>query len=116
MAYERVASLDDVKVGEALQVTCGGEPMCVVRVANDTVKVVHDVCSHQQWSLSDGGWVEDDTIECSLHGSAFDLDTGLPTCLPAVTPVPTYAVRVEDGAIEIDPESTTNDAPVPDHF
>lgn len=115
MAYERVASVADVGVGEALQVTCGGEPMCVVRVGEDAVRVVHDVCSHQQWSLAEG-WVEEDAIECSLHGSAFDLDTGSPQSLPAVKPVPTYAARVVDGAIEIDPDQQTNDAPVPDHL
>ena len=115
MAYEKVASLGDVGVGEALQVTCGDEPMCVVRVDDGTVKVVHDICSHQQWSLAEG-WVEDATIECSLHGSAFSLDTGAPQSLPAVKPVPTYAARVVDGTIEIDPEQQTNNAPVPDHL
>jgi len=115
MAFERVAELDDVAVGAAVQITCGGEPMALVRTDESTVKVVHDVCSHQQWSLSEG-WVEDTTIECSLHGSAFDLDSGAPQSLPAVKPIPVYACRLVDGAIEIDPDQQLNDADVPNHF
>jgi 3-phenylpropionate/trans-cinnamate dioxygenase ferredoxin subunit len=30
-----------------------------------------------------------------LHGSAFDLRTGVPLSLPAIVPVPTFAVLVE---------------------
>ncbi len=41
-----------------------------------------DVCSHGQVSLSDGE-VEGETIECWLHGSRFDLRTGMPLALPA---------------------------------
>ncbi len=115
MSFERVADLEKVAVGSALQVEAGGESLCLVRTHEDTVKAVHDTCSHQQWSLSEG-WVEENTIECDLHGSAFDLDTGQPTSLPAVKPIPVYACEVRDGAIWVDPDQQLNDAPVPRHW
>ena len=44
------------------------------------------------------GEVIDCTIECWLHGSAFDLRTGIPLSPPAVAPVAVYDVRLDDDA------------------
>ena len=81
----------DVPEGAAKAVDLGGEPICVVR-SNGTFYAIRDVCSHADVALSDGE-VEDGTIECWLHGSRFDLETGRPTGLPATPPVPDYPVK-----------------------
>ncbi len=114
MAFERVVAVDDLPVGAALRVDLGGEPVCVVRVDETTVKACHDTCSHEEYPLHEG-WVTDDEIECALHGSTFNLDTGEALSLPAVKPVPVYAAKVEDGAIWVDVDEQLNDAPVPRH-
>jgi 3-phenylpropionate/trans-cinnamate dioxygenase ferredoxin component len=114
MAYERIAALDDLKVGHALFAEVGGEPICVVRLDTGLVKAVHDTCSHEDYPLHEG-WVDDSTIECALHGSTFDLDTGRPESLPAVRPIPVYAAKIEDGGIWVDQAQQLNDAPVPRH-
>jgi 3-phenylpropionate/trans-cinnamate dioxygenase ferredoxin subunit len=114
MAYQQVAKLDEIAVGTAYRIELGGEPLCLVRTDESTVKAVHDTCSHQQFSLSEG-WVEGDSIECALHGSAFDLDSGNPQSLPAVKPIPVYACKVEDGVVLVDLDDQRNDAPVPRH-
>ena len=113
MAFEKVADLEQVAIGTAHFADLA-EPICVVRLDEDTVKAVHDTCSHQQYSLSEG-WVDNNDIECSLHGSMFDLDTGEPDSLPAVKPIPTYAAKIEDGVIWVDVDQQLNDAPVPRH-
>lgn len=114
MTYERVTDLAALEVGQALQVRLGGEPICVVRLDEDTVRAVHDTCSHEEYPLHEG-WVEERTIECALHGSSFDLDTGSPQSLPAVKPIPAYACKVDDGGVWVDQDDQTNDAPVPRH-
>ena len=114
MALQKVLDLDELPVGHARAVELGGEPICVVRVDETTVKAVHDTCSHQQYSLAEG-WIDENSIECSLHGSAFDLDTGMPQSLPAVKPIPVYACALRDGAIWVDEAQQLNDAPVPRH-
>lgn len=114
MAFERALSLEDIEVGTAAKVELAGEPICLVRLDADTVRAVHDTCSHAQYSLAEG-WVEDGHIECGLHGSSFDLETGQPDALPAVKPVPTYAVRIEGGDVLVDAATPTNDAPLPRH-
>lgn len=111
---EKVFTLDELPVGTAKAVQLGGEPICVVRVADDTAKAIHDTCSHQEYSLSEG-WVEENAIECALHGSTFNLDTGEPETLPAVKAVPVYACQIRDEAIWVDQEDQRNRAPVPRH-
>lgn len=113
MAFERVATLDDLEPGKALFVQLD-EPVCVVRMPDDTVRAVHDTCSHQEYPLHEG-WVEDGEIECALHGSTFDLSSGQPQGLPAVKPIPVYACKVEDGGVWVDLANQLNDAPVPRH-
>jgi 3-phenylpropionate/trans-cinnamate dioxygenase ferredoxin component len=114
VAFERVAALSDLAVGTAAQVHAGGEPICLVRTGATTVRAVHDTCSHQDWPLHEG-WVDGDAIECALHGSSFDLVTGRPDSLPAVRPVPTYAVRLDGDDVLVDASAPTNAAPVPQH-
>jgi len=36
---------------------------------------------------------------CAWHGARFDLDSGRAVRLPAIKPVATFEVRVEDGEI-----------------
>lgn len=62
---------------------------------------VDDTCTHQDASLADG-WVEDCTVECPLHASAFDLRTGQPTGPPARRPLRTHRVVVEDGTVYLE--------------
>lgn len=118
----RVATLADLEPGTPHRVEVDGEPVALVRLddgassdgGHPVVKAVHDTCSHQEASLSEGE-IWDGEIECFLHGSTFSLDTGAPSCLPATTPVPTYAVTVEGDDVYVDATEPTNGAPVPDH-
>jgi 3-phenylpropionate/trans-cinnamate dioxygenase ferredoxin subunit len=41
-------------------------------------------------------------VICPRHGSRFDLRTGRPLSLPAVVPVETFPVVVEDGIVKVD--------------
>lgn len=93
----RLCALDDLADGEAERFDVDGRRLCVVRLGSD-VYVIGDRCSHADVSLS-GGEVEDCTIECPKHGSAFDLRTGAALSLPAVKPVPTYEASVVDGDV-----------------
>ena len=71
---------------------CGGE-----------LYAIEDRCSHDDGPLCEGDWDEDlCRVICPRHGSAFDLATGVPRSLPATEPVPTYPVRVVDGAVVVE--------------
>lgn len=75
--------------------------IAVVRTESGDIHAVSDVCSHGQVSLSEGD-VVDNTIECWLHGSTFDLETGKPLALPATQPIPVYPLSVVDGRVMVD--------------
>jgi 3-phenylpropionate/trans-cinnamate dioxygenase ferredoxin subunit len=113
MAYVAALQLAELSEAAPVKVEVDGIPVCLVRTG-DAVRALHDVCSHQRWSLADGV-VYGNGVECSLHGSTFDLDTGAPSSLPAIRPVPTFAARVVDGAVEVDVSTATNGADSPDH-
>ncbi len=91
--FVRACALSDVPEEGALAVEIDDTPVAVVRV-NGEVFALRDVCSHAEVALSEGD-VYDNTIECWLHGSCFDLRTGKPTNPPATAPVPTYRVKIE---------------------
>lgn len=115
MARRRVARLDDIAVGAAIAVEVDGEPVALVRVAPGVVKACHNICSHQYYELAPEGWVGPNSIECALHGSEFDLDTGEPASLPALDPIPIYACDVVDGEVYVDLAAQRNDAKPADH-
>jgi 3-phenylpropionate/trans-cinnamate dioxygenase ferredoxin component len=110
----RIAALDEIPVGAAVAAEVDGVPVCVVRLDADLVKAVHNTCSHEDYPLHEG-WVDDNTVECALHGSTFDLDSGAPQTLPAVRPIPVYAAEITDGAVHVDVDRQLNDAPAPTH-
>ena len=92
------------KVGEIPE---GG--VKVVRLGDQSVALFHveggyyaldDVCTHDGGELA-SGTVDGTVIECPRHGARFDIKTGAVLCLPAVVPVPTYAVRVEGDDIKV---------------
>jgi 3-phenylpropionate/trans-cinnamate dioxygenase ferredoxin subunit len=93
MSFVKACALSDVPDEGAFAVELEDTPVAIVRVGED-VFALRDVCSHAEVALSEGE-VYDNTIECWLHGSCFDLRTGKPTNPPATQPVPTYRVKIE---------------------
>jgi len=91
-AFIAVCDLDDLPIGRARAFRVMDTPVALVRTL-ERVHALHDVCSHADVPLSDGDIVGN-TIECWMHGSAFDLTTGCPLTPPAVTPVPVYLTRI----------------------
>jgi 3-phenylpropionate/trans-cinnamate dioxygenase ferredoxin subunit len=99
----RLCALADVASGRALRVELDEFDVAVVRVG-DEVFALDDVCSHAEFPLTDGE-VDGETIECSLHGSRFDLRSGKPLGPPATQPVRTFPVAVVNGDVYIDMEN-----------
>jgi 3-phenylpropionate/trans-cinnamate dioxygenase ferredoxin component len=102
MPFARLASLSEIPLEQGLRVELGDEEaVALVRTTDGDIHAVIDVCSHEDYPLSEG-WVEDHTIECALHGSRFDLLTGEPDSPPAVRPVRIFPVRVEGEDVLVD--------------
>jgi 3-phenylpropionate/trans-cinnamate dioxygenase ferredoxin subunit len=64
---------------------------------------LEDRCSHDDGPLCEGDFECDDGVAiCPRHGANIDIRTGRALTLPAVDPVDTFPVRVEDGFIRVE--------------
>jgi 3-phenylpropionate/trans-cinnamate dioxygenase ferredoxin component len=103
----RLCALDELPDGGVRRFTVDGEPVAVVRIGDD-VYAIGDVCSHGNFSLSEGDvWCDERELECPKHGSTFSLESGEPSTLPATRPVPVFDASVVDGQIVV----SISDAP-----
>ena len=92
---------DDLGSGEARRFEVAGNRIALVRIEDDFY-AIGDVCSHEDYSLSDGEvWADECEIECPRHGSMFDLRTGEACSLPATKPVAKYEVEVAGGDVTV---------------
>ena len=82
---------------ESTRVQVEGHPVALFRL-EDGIYALDDICSHEYSQLSEGEiWDED--VYCPKHGSRFNIRTGAVKGLPAVKPVSTHPVKVEQGAV-----------------
>ena len=94
-----VADVSDVPMGEGIRVEIADQPVAIWNVDGEFY-ATSDVCTHEETSLVYGDlW--DGVVECPLHGAQFDVRTGKVLSLPAIFPLPTYPVRVEENSIYV---------------
>ncbi len=91
----------DLGIGEAFQVNDVEPPVAVIRGESGKVYAIDDTCSHAKASFCDG-FVEGDAVECPLHMSMFDLETGDPENPPATKAVQTHIIHIKDGDIYVE--------------
>ncbi len=97
---DSVARVADVAPGTTKVVAVDGVAVMICNV-DGKIYAIEDVCTHDGGAL-DQGLLEGVVIECPRHGARFDVRTGAVLALPAILPVPTYKVRVEDGEIYVE--------------
>lgn len=59
-----------------------------------------NVCTHAFALLTDG-WLDDEIVECPLHGGQFDVRTGKAQGGIVLCDVKTFEVKVIDGVVHI---------------
>ncbi len=102
MPFVRIAAVEEVPEGTGKTFTIAGHPIALFHL-NGTFYAIDDTCSHAEASLGEGEVDSDEmTVECPLHGSLFQLETGKPRTLPAYEPVSTYTVKIEGSEVFVD--------------
>lgn len=96
--WTEVAGVDEIGEG-GMRALVGEEEILLVR-REDEVFAMGYLCSHQDMEL-EGGHCEDESWVCPHHGARFALKTGAALSMPAVEPIPTYEVKVEQGRVFI---------------
>lgn len=102
MSRLRLCAADDLGVGEVRRFEVGGVGLALAR-CDDGYHAVIDVCSHEDYRLSEGEVVADlCEIECVRHGSTFSLLDGEPQSLPATEPVAVFPVELDGGDLFVE--------------
>jgi nitrite reductase/ring-hydroxylating ferredoxin subunit len=97
--FHKIAAADEVAPGEIRQYVVEDRPVALCNVAGE-LYAFEDICTHQYTHLSEGEFV-DSEVKCPMHGARFDVKTGAAKTLPAVKPVPTHEIKVEDGSVYV---------------
>jgi 3-phenylpropionate/trans-cinnamate dioxygenase ferredoxin subunit len=101
--WETVAKVRDIPDGGMIQVVAHGEPVGLYRVG-ERIFAVSDYCTHEETFLTEGEFeAEELEVECPLHGSRFNVETGEVRILPATRPVPIYEVKTEGDLVLVGP-------------
>ncbi len=72
----------------------------VVAHALDGYYATADECTHDGAPIADGR-ISDSQIVCARHGARFDLKTGAVMAPPAIVPLDTYELKIEDQDIYV---------------
>ena len=99
MTWVRVGATAELLPGEYRVVYDGDTPIAVFNIDGD-LYAIEDICTHDGGPLAEGE-VEEDVVICPRHGARFSIRTGAALSFPAVTPVETYPVKVEEGDLLI---------------
>jgi 3-phenylpropionate/trans-cinnamate dioxygenase ferredoxin subunit len=97
--FFRLAETADVAPGQVKVYEVQGRRIALCNVEG-TFYAIDDVCTHDGGPL-DQGELDGHQIECPRHGARFDVRSGRVLALPAVMPVRSYPVRVENGVVKV---------------
>jgi 3-phenylpropionate/trans-cinnamate dioxygenase ferredoxin subunit len=96
-----VCPVEELPPGE-VKIVHAGELSLGVYNMNGEFYAIEDRCSHDNGPLCEGDFdLEDGYAVCPRHGAHIDIRTGEPLTLPAVEPVETFPVRVENGIVKV---------------
>lgn len=98
--FVRVASINEVPPGSRKLIDFDYVTVALINV-DGSFYCIEDVCSHDGGPVAEG-MIEGYAISCPRHGANFDIRDGSALSLPAVQPIPTYEVKVEDNQIFIE--------------
>ena len=102
MAEIAVCPLEELPPG-TMKLVHAGEISVGVYNVDGRLCALEDRCSHDDGPLCEGDFdVEEGVAICPRHGSNIDIRTGEALTLPAVFPVDTFPVTVEDGIVKLD--------------
>tara|TARA_B100000949_G_C14037234_1_gene347971 strand:- start:266 stop:574 length:309 start_codon:yes stop_codon:yes gene_type:complete len=100
VAFVGVAKVEEILPGQVRSFEIEDLQVSICNVDGE-LYAIEDVCTHDESSFAQGE-LDGCEIECPRHGARFDVTTGNVTALPAVLPLETFPVRINQGNVEID--------------
>ena len=103
--FVTVAKVNEIASGTVKVVYIDDSPVGIAHVDGQFYAFA-DVCTHDDGPVAEGE-LDEYIIECPRHGAKFDIRSGKVKQLPAVTPIPVYAVRVEGDKVLVSKKPIT---------
>ncbi|OKL47583.1 hypothetical protein BSR29_04005 [Boudabousia liubingyangii] len=105
MSLNRVCSVHDLELGEALEATLANDEgtevkLAIIRDPEDQWYAIERMCPHGEVSLAEGE-IETCAVECWAHGARFNLATGEAT-LPSPRNIKTYEITLHGEDVLVD--------------
>jgi 3-phenylpropionate/trans-cinnamate dioxygenase ferredoxin subunit len=97
--FVTVARVGEIAEGGVKVVRLDDQPIAIFHL-DGGYYAMDDLCTHDGGPLADGQ-LKGEVIECPRHGARFNVKTGDVLCLPAISPVATYEVKVEGDEIKV---------------
>jgi len=97
--FEPVLSLAELPQGAMRACRVAGREILICHT-REGVFALDNICTHAHARMCEGR-LRATRIVCPLHGASFDIRDGKVLGPPAVLPLPTFAVRVSDGMVEV---------------
>lgn len=101
MPKVQVAKASDVPDGEMIKVMVGSDPIALFKV-DGKIYATTNICTHEECELDENHMMHGDVVECTCHGSQFDIKTGAVVLPPAAEPLKTYQVSVDGEDIYVE--------------
>ena len=101
IAVVKGAELGGLSPGDLKMVEVGDDQILLANVAGN-IYACDNVCTHAFAPLSEGG-LDEEQVECPLHGSVFNVATGEVIDPPAVENLRVFQVRIEGQDILVGP-------------
>lgn len=96
---KKIASLDSVAVGDAVEFAFPGEhdSAIMIRLSDTKFVAYQNACTHLRCPVF---WdKKEKDLLCPCHHGKFDVETGAPTAGPPRRPLPEIYVKVDKGAV-----------------
>ena len=97
----KICSISEFDNGNIISKDVNGKQIALVKI-KEQIFAFDDECTHEKYPLSHG-MVEENNgnpiLECSYHGTKFNLKDGKVIALPATKPLKTYKTEIKDGEV-----------------
>ncbi len=99
--FKKVANLSELSEDTVTGVKVGGKEVALYLV-DGQVLATDDLCTHEFCVIHENYALHGGEVECTCHGSHYNIKTGANTVPPSAEPLPVYKTKVENGEVFVE--------------
>lgn len=99
--FKKVADLAELKEDQVKGVRIGNKEIALY-LQDGQVFATDDLCTHDLCIISENFALHGEEVECTCHGSHFNIKTGENTVPPAAEKLPIFKTKVENGEVFVE--------------